>query len=51
MLGGIIAQIGCSTILLKAANRRKNPHQQPLLPDMAEPVNTAAFKETVLYHA
>jgi hypothetical protein len=47
---GTFAQIGCPTILLKAASRRKNPHHQ-LLPDMAEPVNTAALKETVMYHA
>jgi hypothetical protein len=36
---------------LRAASRGKNPHQQPLLPDMAVSVNTAALKETVMYHA
>jgi hypothetical protein len=36
---------------LRAASRGKNPHQQPLLPDMAEPVNTAALKETMMYQA
>jgi hypothetical protein len=35
----------------KTASRGKNPHQQPLLPDMAKLVNTAAFEETVMYHA
>jgi hypothetical protein len=36
---------------LKAASRAKNPHQQPLLPHMAELVDTAAFKETMMHHA
>ena len=34
-----------------AAKRGKYLHQQPLLPDMAELINTAALKETVMYHA
>jgi hypothetical protein len=37
--------------LLKAASRDKYPHQLPLLPDVAELVNTAAFKEAMMYHA
>jgi hypothetical protein len=36
---------------VKTASRGKNPHRQLLLPDMAEPVNSAALKETVMNHA
>jgi hypothetical protein len=36
---------------LKAASRGKNSHQQPLLPDMAVSVETAALKVTVMHHA
>jgi hypothetical protein len=35
----------------RAASRGKNPHQQPLLPDMAALVNATALKETVMHHA
>jgi hypothetical protein len=36
---------------LRPASRGKYAHQQPLLPDMAVLVNTAASKETVMHHA